>query len=238
MTAKPARASLAAPMIAAAVALMVGLVVGGLGPRAELRALRAKVDAAEACRTSVDAADLAGVFSGRPWSNGPRPDAPPIDDAEPAVAPPTEIDVDEPSDLEPEPTPTPSEGGPVIPELDAAREAMTLRSRQAWRALDEQANPTPEQREAIEAAIGAMNDELIGVADELVARMEAGERPERRDLMIFAADTLETMISAEDAIYESLTPEQREAVDPEVLDPTAYVDASILDALDALGRAP
>jgi hypothetical protein len=79
-----------------------------------------------------------------------------------------------------------------------------------------------------------MNAELVNVADVLVQTVQDGRPPERRDMMVFAADALETMIATEDAIYDSLTPEQRAQVDPEVLDPTSYVDASVVDVLQAI----
>ena len=49
--------------------------------------------------------------------------------------------------------------------------------------------------------------------------------------MVFAADTLETMIATEDAIYDTLGDEVASELDDQVLDPTSYIDASVIEAL-------
>lgn len=230
-------------VVSAGVALVVGLAVGGLGPRSEVRALRARLDAVQEvdCGPNRLPAELAGVLQGRPWDDtrtprpSPRSDAPDVPEA-PEAAPVAPIDRAEPAlVMEGE------DGEPVAPEdfsegLDMAREAMQVRSRQAWRALEEQANPTPEQKVVIEQAVASMNDELVAVAQALVDSVASGQEPQRRDMMVFAADALETMISTEDAIFDTLTPEQREGLDAEVLDPSSYVDASVVDVLEAIER--
>jgi len=238
---------LAKIVVAAGVALVAGLVVGGMGPRAELRALQVRMDAMQEvdCGPNRLPAELAGVLQGRPWEDG-APPSPRTGRTEPE------------REEEPEPVgrpPRPSSDGAevvvvgedgrerilteddreeVVENLDMAREAIEIRNRQAWRALDEQVRPTPEQRARIETAVADMNAELVNVADALVQTVEGGEPPERRDMMVFAADALETMIATEDAIYNSLTPEQRLDVDDKVLDPTSYVDASVVDVLQSL----
>ena len=221
--------------------LAIGLALGGLGPGAENRLLRARVEALERSGGGGLPAGLAGVLNGQVWRDeaprpSPRPPQP-ADPEEPGPAPAADPARDE----------VPEEGGlqitfgdddeePATAEegLDAVREAMTLRERQAWRALEEQADPSPEQMARIEDAVGSMNDELVAIANDFVRSVEAGEEPQRRDLMVFAADTLETMISTEDAIYETLGADKAAEVDAEVLDPTAYVDASVIDVLQSI----
>jgi len=228
-------------VLVAGVGLVVGLALGGLGPRAENRLLKARIEALEESGTGHRFTEgLTEILRGAQVP-APAPGAPqaPVD---PAAAP--------AADGVPAPAPAPAadDGPAVVIEVgddddddgaafggeggtDAAREAMELRQRQAWRALEEQADPTPEQRQAIEAAVDAMNDELLVVADELARVAEGGQPPGRRDVMVFAADTLETMIATEDAIYDVLGDDVASQVDDEVLDPTAYIDASVLDVL-------
>jgi len=237
---------LAKIVVAAGLALVVGLAVGGMGPRAELRAVKTRLDAMQEvdCGPSGLPAELAGVLQGRPWQDGtPR---------DPAPAP---MPVELPEERNDRPSEERSGDGAqvvvvgddgeerllddeelaeVVENLDAAREAIEIRNRQAWRALDEQVDPSPEQRVVIERAVEDMNAELVNVADALVQTVQDGQPPERRDMMVFAADALETMIATEDAIYDSLTPEQLADVDAEVLDPTSYVDASVIDVLQAI----
>ena len=234
---------LAKIVVAAGVSLVVGLAIGGVGPRAEVRALRTRLDAMQEvdCGPSDLPAELAGVLQGRPWqderSPSPAPDAPVAPAPAPAPAP--ELGDDDPVVLGEEveemaPTAAGQEG--MADELDAAREAIGIRNRQAWRALDEQAAPTPAQRERIRRAVDDMNDELVAVAEELVGSVQGGQGPGRRDMMVFAADALEVMIATEDTIYDTLSPEQRAQVDEEVLDPTSYLDASVIDVLQDIGE--
>ncbi len=234
---------LAKIVVAAGVSLAAGLAIGGIGPRAEVRALQTRLEAIQEvdCGPSGLPAELAGVLQGRPWE-GDRPAPSP----RPAPTP------------EPEPEPEPDEpagdggaevvlggdGEPIVlsegekqeiaDNLDAAREAIDIRNRQAWRALEEQIDPSPEQRELIQGAVDDMNAQLVTVAEALVSSVQDGRPPERRDMMVFAADALEAMIATEDTIYESLSPEQRARVDDEVLDPTSYLDASVIDVLQAI----
>jgi hypothetical protein len=231
-------------VLAAGVGLAIGLALGGLGPRAENRLLKARVEALEKAKGGGGLpAGLAGVLNGEVWRDegspaprpSPRPSPSPAEPDEPTPAPSTEADGDDGEvisisfgDDDDDDDVDPAQS------IEAAREAMELRQRQAWRALEEQARPSPEQRQTIEDAVGAMNDELVAIASELARSVESGREPERRELMVFAADTLETMIATEDVIYETLGAERAAEVDAEVLDPTAYVDASVLDVLSEL----
>jgi hypothetical protein len=233
-------------VVASGVALAVGLALGGLGPRAEARALRTRLEAMTdtECRPSRVPSELAGVLQGRPWADGREaPKKPavvvaqdgPGEEAEaPTADPPAFDDVD----IQIGEGQVGEDGAfdrdQMDEGLDVAREAMELRSRAAWRALEEQAQPSEAQRVVIEDAVATMNRELVDVADAFAQSVGAGEVPQRRDMMVFAANALETMIATEDTIFETLTPEQRAQLDEQVLDPTAYVDASIIDVLQAI----
>lgn len=224
-------------VVVAGVSLAMGMALGGLGPRAENRVLRTQIEALEKAPRSGRFAEGLSEMLRTARDTPPAPSPP---SGAPAEAPPPGSDA--PAEL------VEGDGGEAEVILlgddddgersmgreesfEAAREAIALRQRQAWRALDEQADPTPEQRARIEAAVDEMNLELMGVAEELAAVVDGGEPPGRRDVMVFAADTLETMIATEDVIYDTLGEDVASGLDDAVLDPTAYIDASVIEVL-------
>jgi len=226
------------------IALVVGIGVGGLGPRAELRALRAQVEELGECESgSRVGSEIANVFRGRPWEG----DAPPRKvtslDAEPepvAVA-------EEPEPAEPTEDVAKIEfnfgDGAEEPQdveetMEMAREAMELRYAQARAALIEDANPSDEQMAEIDASMQRMNDSLMGMASDLVDQVSSDEGLERRDTMLFAAETLDLVLSAEEELRGTLTEDQIAALQDESLDPLSYVDPAIVDVLTELDQAP
>jgi hypothetical protein len=211
-------------------AVVVGLVVGGLGPRSELRDLRERLaDAdARACDRPVGS-DIASVFRGRPWEP-PRDDVPTDDAAAPAPADPpdegghVEITIgDDVDDAPPEES------------MDAMRDAMELRRTQSVAALREQARASDAQMASVEAITEDMNRELHSLATDFVETVtEAGGEPGRHDMMVFAADTLDVLLAAEEQLYGTLDEDQRAAVDEEATDPLSFVDGRILEVLAEL----
>lgn len=225
-------------LIAAALALLVGVVLGGFGPREELHEAERRIAELEAqdCSpalagglASLLAAGAARSAAAPPADTGDRPDAPPrskreAESARPSAPP----DAARPLDR---PTPPGARGGD---RLDSARAAMDLRRAQARAALIEEAAPDDAQLDALDAAVDEMNDELFVLADEAMARLESGETPERRDVMVFAADALDILITADERLASALDPEQRAAVDEAALDPFSYVDPGLLDLFSSL----
>jgi len=214
------------------VALAVGLVLGGLGPRAELRTLKDQLDGKPAkCESSGIGRQIASAFRGRPWeanldddeiAGDPEPEPEPT--AEPA-APENGIQINFGNGEDGEgPDPEDIEEG-----IDMMRDAMQLRKTQARAALDEAVGPSDEQWNEIDNAIAEMNGDLKMLAEEFVDTIGAGEEPSRREAMLFAADTLEVMLEADDRLYDSLTPEQIDDMDAEAIDPFAHIDPDIVD---------
>lgn len=221
-------------VVVAAIALVVGLVLGGLLPRAEVRALEQEVASLEdrPCTSPGVGRDLAGLFRGQPplvEELPPRPEAEPSKEAQGGF----HVEVGgsgEPAD--------PGLGGdvPMSPEdreeaLAAVQEAMELRRVQARAALIEDADPSDEQLASFDAAMATMNEELTGLAEGFVAQYQDGREPTRRDMMAFAADTLDVMITAEDQITSVLDADQLAAADPEAYDPFSHVDPGVVDVL-------
>ena len=125
--------------------------------------------------------------------------------------------------------------GPSASELDDIRAGLATRARLARQALIDGADPDPEQLAELDASIAAMNADLQVIAEDFV-RAHADVEPQRGDLMRFAADALDVLIVTEDTFTAALSPEQREALADEALDPLSYVDAGLVDVLAELDR--
>lgn len=220
-------------VIVAALGIVAGLALGGLAPRGESRTLRARIAELEdqECSSPSLGRDVASVFRGRPW--------------EPPAAPEPDLDVYEgdPDDDEAEPglrvqvgdgdpggaSPPPEES------LELMRTAMEARRAQARQALREQAGASDAQMDSIDAVTDTMNAELAVLAEEFVETVQLSDgEPERRDMMVFASETLNVLLDAEDRIYDTLEPDQRADLEDSTLDPLSHVDASIVDVLGEL----
>lgn len=226
------------------IALVVGIAVGGLGPRAEIRALQARIDEMGECEGgSRMGSEIANVFRGRPWDEDREPARkvtrfdPEPHDPPPDAGPPVTDEEKEGFHFE---INTGDEGEPQNLEqsLDMAREAMELRYAQARAALVEDAKPSEQQMEDIDASMRRMNDALMGLATDLVDQMAADTEPSRRDTMLYAAETLDVVLSAEDELRSILSEDQVAALQDESLDPLSYVDPAIVDVLSQLDRGP
>ncbi|MCA9566692.1 MAG: hypothetical protein KC656_02575 [Myxococcales bacterium] len=221
-------------------ALVLGLVIGGLGPRAQVRDLEAKLAEQQECKGGVGS-DIANVFRGRPWEDGePTPRRRRVVHTEPEAAP-------DPGTPAPEPEPgihiqfgddaEKAQSKEEIDEsLDLAREALELRYAQAREALLQDADPTEEQLAKVDAAISRMNEDLVVLARDLATVAKRDEEPGRREAMEFAADTIDVLLRAEDDLRASLDPAQIAALQDESLDPMSYVDPQIIDILGELNR--
>lgn len=222
-------------LIAAVLMLAIGLVVGGLGPRAEVRSLRKQLAELEErpCERATGS-QIASVFGGRPWQ--PRPDRPAFQDEpeapDEARQPATEggqVKIELGDDAA-------GSAGDDLENIEMLKDALALRRSQAMAALREQARATDEQMDTVDSIVDDMNADLKALAEEFVETVKDGQEPSRRDLMTFAADTLDVLIETEDALYGALPPEQREQLTDEVLDPTSYVDSSVVDILSTLDQ--
>ena len=111
---------------------------------------------------------------------------------------------------------------------------MSLRTVQAREAIEQDLQPSDEQWDQIDNAVDRMNDDLAALSDGFAAQMVEGENPSRRDAMIFAADTLDVLIEADDAIWSTLTPEQQETAQEEAIDPLSHIDSTVVEPFLAL----
>lgn len=228
-------------LVIAALALLVGVVVGGFGPRWQIQKLDRQILELESrpCDGSGLGSGLAAVLgaSRPPPVQPPEPEPPAPDLApEPAADTDTAPQPDPPPVAVIEPAPPGFQGG--LPEggMDAAREALELRRTQARAALIEDAGADEDQIAEIDAAFGKMNDELLVLAEDLADTMQQGQEPTRRETMEFAADALSIMLDAEDKVNGALDAEQREGLSEASVDPTSYLDPKLLDVLQSLDR--
>ena len=226
----------------------LGLVFGGMGPRAEVRDLQQEIfdlkrDGAQS-GSGRQIADL--ITRGLPSRAGDGPSDRPSD--RPPGRPPADGD-EGAGDRQPLPSGSDEPdrvasadaadrpASPFPPEeVEAAKAAMALRAAQARAALVEDADPTPEQLAAIDLATTQMNDRLEELALQFFQQVEAEGQPDRRELYRMAADTMDAFVSAEDGILASLTPEQRAAVRQEATDPTSFVDDRVIGLLANLDQ--
>jgi hypothetical protein len=243
-------------VLIAAVALLLGLVLGGIGPRSQIKVFEDKLDdrvsAAQNCRSGVgrDLAAFMGSGVGGGASAQPARDSPPSaatgeseDDAV-AVVPEPAAEADTAGGLVVESAPPRDEGSDDEPEeegradkIAAARTALELRRTQARAALLEHTDADDEQLQTFDSAVESMNSVLLGMSDELSEMLEAGTEPGRRDAMEFAADALDTLLAAEDAMRASFDADQLEGLPDSAVDPFSYVDPDIVDVLAELEKA-
>ena len=237
-------------LILAAVALLIGLALGGLGPRGESRDLRDRIAELEAreCRGSSQMGrEIAEAFRGRAWGGGERSElqagsgnrVPPMKRQAEATGAEGETQGASGAELEIGASGPEGDGGEGVGEerLQEVMDAMELRRRQSRQALREQAGLTSDQEAEIDGVVDAMNDELGVLAEEFVGLVESsGGEPDRREGMLFARDTLDLLLDSGDAIWNSLDPDQQAGVDPEVLDPLNFVDGRVVHSLSELDR--
>lgn len=234
-------------LIFGVIALVAGLALGGLGPRSELRALQQHVTELEQrdCRGggSQMGREIASVLRGGGWgSGGPTPRGgsgagEPTGDPEPTDDPadePVEGDDNGQASLEIIGGPDP-EDVDLDASMDQLHDALQLRRAQARRALIEQARLSDSQLDQVDAIVEDMNADLAALADGFVAHFqETDGQPDRREGMLFARDTLDVLVTAEDELWGNLEPGQREGIDDAALNPTSYIDGEVVEVLRSL----
>ncbi len=223
-------------VVLAAVAMVVGLGGGRLSLQGELGDVR---DALDQCETrprdagSEVGRQIARALGGeRPVRASSRPRSPEqvSDPPEPEIEP--IVEGDEAFGIEgPERPPEVSRRE----RLDAMADAVAMRQAQARQALLEQARPTDEQLAQIDDAFAEMNAILVDESEILLDAARDGA-PTRREGLEFARNAIDALLQAEDALWDTLTDEQLDGVEPEVLDPLGFIDPAVVETLTALER--
>ena len=236
-------------IVICALSFFIGSVVGGVSPKRELQKIKQQqydtlMPSNKDCKKSTIGSDLAQLMASNSSASQATPTTPrqnPFGDRTPE-----EIERDNPKAAEiaqqldeeqerfQEEFPDSFERSQE--ELEAARTALELRRAQARAALVEGAEPNEEQLADIDQAVQDMNDSLLELSGELTDLLENGEEPERRQAMSFAAEALDTMITAEDRFRDALSQEQIDALDDQALDPFSYISPDLIDTLQSLDQ--
>lgn len=227
------------------VALVVGIVIGAWQPRGEVLALRAKLEEAqkEAARAKRGASlkeiqGLLGADGGAP-SGDDRRRGPPWRKREgtgeaPEAGVPQEHEGPE-NGAEGRKPPSPEE---IDQEIAALKSGLDARRAHALQALAEQGELDEAQVGEVEAVFDDMNAKLKTEVDKFVADAQAEGTVERRDMMEFAANALDVVISTDDALQAALPEEQYDALDEELADPLSYVSGDTVAALAQIAALP
>ena len=229
-----------------ALSFFVGSIVGGVGPKHELQTIKqtqqnSMMTSSKDCKKSTIGSDLAQIMASNASTPKPKPQKNPFGDRTPEEIEqenPEAVEIAERLDENQEQFQEEFQDSleRSEEELEAARTALELRRAQARAALVEGAEPSQAQLDDIDQAVQDMNDALLSLSGELTEMLESGEEPERRQAMSFAADALDTMITAEDQFRDTLSQEQIEALDDQALDPFSYISPDIIDTLQSLDQ--
>jgi hypothetical protein len=228
----------------AALTMVLGTVLGALQPRGELLELREQVRMLEQrtrdCERGAAGAGLREFFRAPPARGATRGDGGANEGAEPASPSPA-VDtgrlggargagnVGEGTEEAAE-----REGGPGREDIATMVAAMDARSAQARAALLEQGDLDDDEMEAIDDAIDRMNARLKQQVDAFAQSVEAGGDPDRREMMEFAAEALDAVIEADDAMVANIPESVREGMDDEALDPMSFITGETLSAIATL----
>ena len=229
-----------------ALSFFIGSIVGGVGPKHELQTIKQTqqnsiITSSKDCKKSTIGSDLAQIMASNSSASKPSPQKNPFGDRTPEEIRkdnPEAVEIAERLDENQEQFQEEFQESleRSQEELETARTALELRRAQARAALVEGADPSQAQLDDIDQAVQDMNDALLSLSGELSDMLESGEEPERRQAMSFAAEALDTMITAEDQFRDTLSQEQIDALDDQALDPFSYISPDIIDTLQSLDQ--
>ncbi len=216
-------------VLVGALTLLLGLFLGGLAPRAELRRTHQELTEAREAAASrgsglLPALGLGGLAAAReraqadarrvPRFNPPERSEP----AEPAVPTPAEV------------TPPPAEGRPRMFGGDgegfaAAKAAADLRATQFREAFVNEAGLSPEREAALDATIKTMNDELARAASEIAETLGKKGKPiTPRDMADVGVRLLDIYRRTDDAVKAGLDDNGRAAMEKTRFDALTQID--------------
>jgi len=226
-----------ATVAAVAAALVVGLVLGGLGPRRDARAVRQQLETCEESpRTSTVGRDIAAALQGRPLPTDALPPGGPRIAEQPAFpdepAPPVEVQVVGDTDAPPV---AEGEGDVGLGEqIGLAADVLDMRRAHALQALREDAWLSEDQLDEVNGLYDEMNDDLIVVAEDLADMLAGGAEPDRLEAMTLAAEVLNTMVDTEHSVLDVLDDEQLDALGEDVTDPLSFIDPAVVQVFEGI----
>lgn len=218
------------PFFPAVVTLVLGIVLGTWQPRGELLAMRAEMDELRAAAARPCRGDAARSIRSILRAETPdlsREETPPPGPASAADGAAPAADVED----EPDGPASAPPGRSAEALRDGMRTALDARRAQALAALAEQGDLDDAEIDAVEAAMDQMNRELKAEVDAFVeAALETGE-VDRRDVMDFAAESLDIVIAADERMRQALPAVVYDTVNDSAVDPFSYIAGDTLDGL-------
>jgi hypothetical protein len=245
-------------VLVGALTLLLGLFLGGLAPRAELRRTRKELaaakEAAAAGSSLLPALGLGGLAAARDRAQTDARRVPRFNPPEKTAAP------EAPTPAEPEPR-----GGSEVAGGDArpgrgrffggdgegfaaAKAAADLRAAQFRAAFIEEARLPPDKQQALDRTIKGMNGEFAQAASEIADQLaRKGKAITPRDMADVGVRLLDIYRRADDAFKGGLDDAGRAALDSTRFDPLTQIDmeafrklAETMESAEfaAPGRAP
>lgn len=218
-------------------AVVIGMVVGGLGPRGELRELRAEMDELlqrSSAGPNVGDALTAALIS-KAMTGGDR--------REPEATGNTEQEEDGSREDVVSRERTGSKSATALAEERRSRaqtmayDSMELRRAQARASVVESLDPTPGQLEDLDQVTEDMNSELIIILETALDKYdEGGGDLSRRDFMVTAVEAMDTILAAEDEMLGTMSGLPVGQLDEAALDPISYLDPMVTELLSEIGR--
>lgn len=237
-------------LVIAVIGLAAGFILGGLGPRGEIRTLETQVaELQKKLDEKPKGLGLANMIKGLPTSSARRFDdkarsegVKPADKKSEAIAlAPAKAPTAQKEDAPAEAPEAVAEGDDLDADggnpmerfgeerMDEAKTVMEARRAQARAALMERADLEDWQEEQFDEAIDGMNDQLEDFVVEFADILASGEEPSRREAMQMAAGVLDIVLETDAEIGGILNEDQLQAAGDEALDPLSYLDPELLN---------
>ena len=218
------------PFVFAAIGVVLGFVLGGIGPRMDLTVLQDKLTATEA--------ELAlAQQNGR---SGRRPSLP-VPGMSEMFSPPDD-DFEEPEDVEASTEEGEAEvlvvdtgmpeafaAGPeeLAEEFDLAVDAQRLRAAQSRAALAEQADRSDADLDEFDNIVSDMNAELAEYGDVLMDIALSGEEPEAEEMLGLTHEVTGILYDTQTAVNDLVGTDGMEAADPSARQVWNHVDLEV-----------
>ncbi|MDG1478977.1 MAG: hypothetical protein P8R54_05265 [Myxococcota bacterium] len=218
------------PFVFAAIGVVLGFVLGGIGPRMDLTVLQDKLTATEA--------ELAlAQQNGR---SGRRPSLP-VPGMSEMFSPPDD-DFEEPEDVEASTEEGEAEvlvvdtgmpeafaAGPeeLAEEFDLAVDAQRLRAAQSRAALAEQADLSDADLDEFDNIVSDMNAELAEYGDVLMDIALSGEEPEAEEMLGLTHEVTGILYDTQTAVNDLVGTDGMEAADPSARQVWNHVDLEV-----------
>lgn len=229
-------------MGALAIGIVIGFVLGGIGPRRELAQREGVV---RALGTELARAESEGGGWRSPVPGLDRILRAPPEEGVAAVEPQRAemaVDLDggvQPLSIRDRWGERESSGDERLDAFQRAASIQRVRLVQSRAALVEQAGLNDDERQALDEAIATLNEEILGHAEELIVLAMSDEPPAARDLLGITHDVTGILHRAQLRLEEILGPERMAEVDPAAIEIWNHVDLTPLEpaARAAIERA-